>query len=52
MLGTTRTAELTITVGADQDDAFSSELLHRLARLARERGIERFVAELIPRISG
>ncbi|MET8874468.1 GNAT family N-acetyltransferase [Nocardia sp. NPDC004604] len=51
VLGTTRTAELAITIAPDQDDrigAYSLELLHRLARLARERGVERFVAELIP----
>jgi len=51
VLGTTKTAELAMTIGPDQDDrtgAFGPELLHRLARLARGRGIERFVAELIP----
>lgn len=51
VLGTTRTAELAMTIAPDQDDrigTYSLELLHRLARLARERGVERFVAELIP----
>ncbi|MFQ6328631.1 N-acetyltransferase family protein [Nocardia sp. CWNU-33] len=51
VLGTTKTAELAMTIAPDQNDrtgAFGPDLLHRLAQLARERGIERFIAELIP----
>ncbi|MFI6774716.1 GNAT family N-acetyltransferase [Nocardia sp. NPDC050412] len=51
VLGTTETAEVAIVIDHHQDDrtgAFGPELLHRLVHLARERGIARFVAELIP----
>ncbi|WP_433715884.1 GNAT family N-acetyltransferase [Nocardia sp. CA-084685] len=51
VLGTTKTAELAIVIDSDRDDrtgAFGLELLRCLVHLARERGIERFVAELIP----
>ncbi|WP_327098087.1 GNAT family N-acetyltransferase [Nocardia vinacea] len=51
VLGTTKTAEVAIVIDPDQDDrtgAFGLELLRRLVHLARERGIERFVTELIP----
>jgi hypothetical protein len=49
VLGTTGTAEIAMTIGSDQDDrTVGRELLRGLSRLARDRGIDRFVAEFIP----
>ncbi|MET7772749.1 GNAT family N-acetyltransferase [Nocardia sp. NPDC005366] len=45
----TESAEVALVVARDQQEhGIGTELLHHLARLARERGIQRFVADVMP----